>query len=121
MRIKSLRDMSIVEAKELLKRTKDKNRIKRIQAKIIYWEREHRKAIEKYEKSPSLKLASKILHKAGKTKPIIRQGVIVGHEYDLCEAILVLHELIGLEEDFQDDNEESNFRRASSVRELVNG
>lgn len=74
-----------------------------------------------YEKSSVLKVAGKALHKRGRTKPIISCGVVVGYEYDLCEAILVLHELFSKKEEDKNDNDKPQLNGVRAVRELVNG
>lgn len=120
MRTRNIKDMSLSELRQELMKTSDAKLIKMINAKIKHLEKENQKTLEMYEKSSVLKFAGKVLHKQGKTNPIISCGVVVGHEYDLCEAILVLHELLHKKEERQNDHEKQQPNGVRTVRELVN-
>ncbi len=83
-------DLSPCEIEQMLKRNNlSKRQTKRYRDRLCRLRKRAEKRIERWSKSPVIKESCRILRKQKKCKPVYKEGILIGYEYDLLEAIWV--------------------------------
>jgi len=118
MKFEDIKDMSLVELKRLMKekRKRFSEKTKKIILKRINQLRmQNERFIESLEKSPSISRACIYLEKKGKYKEVYDGGFLIGHEYDLLEAIAMAIDLAIEEEGGHFGNENAEKKELSDI------
>jgi hypothetical protein len=85
--------------------------------RLCYLRKDARETIENWSNNPAIRASCRTLHRQKKFRPVYKEGVLVGYEYDLLEAVWVRIRKVQRDEKmYGNKNNKEGFKAAISAK-----
>lgn len=86
----TLSELSPCGIEQTLKKSNlSESQINKYRKRLCYLRKDAKERIENWSKSPAIRESCRTLRRQKKCRPVYKEGVLIGYEYDLLEAVWV--------------------------------